>query len=151
MLPNPSKPTQTLPNLPNPPKPSQTLLNPLKRSHPPSPQPSKPTKPAQTFPNLANPPKPSQNLPKPFQTLPPPPLWSRKSEKVQNKRSHHVIQCPVLERPKLSGKLAGQTTGNFLQFFLGSSTHPRTITGEGLLGRVEKRPLDVGPPRPFKT
>ena len=62
-----------------------------------------------------------------------------------------MIQCPVLERPKLSGKLAGQTTGNFLQFFLGSSTHPRTITGEGLLGRVEKRPLDVGPPKPFQN
>ena len=62
-----------------------------------------------------------------------------------------MIQCPVLERPKLSGKLAGQTTGNLLQFFLGSSTHPRTITGEGLLGQVGKRPLDVGPPKPFRT
>ena len=94
MLPNASKPSQTLPNPPTPPsphKPSQTLPNLLKRSQP-FPQPSKPPKPAQTFPNPANPLKPSQNLPKPFQTLPPPPPGA---DKMKKQRSNHVMQMLI--------------------------------------------------------
>ena len=58
---------------------------------------------------------------------------------------------PCFGKAEIVWKIGWPDNWQLFTIFLGSSTHPRTSTGEGLLGRVEKRPLDVGPPKPSQN